>query len=434
MSNNIPNSEIFEVKDGILYMEGANTVELANKYGTPLIVYSKKSITDKCREIKKDFVDKYPNAKAAYASKAFLTLKMCKIIEAEGMGLDVVSGGEFYTAMKAEFPAEKISFHGNNKTPQELEYAIRGNVGIIIVDALDEIDLIEKICKELGKKTKVIFRITPEVSAGAHHHISTGKRDSKFGIPMDENILYPQIEKAINSEWVEYYGLHYHIGSQLFENTGHLEALEHALIIMEETKSRFDYQTPELIIGGGFGIRYVEGEERLPYAYFLDPVMERVEAFCQEKGLELPVVGIEPGRSIVGEGGVTLYTVGSIKQIPDSTKYISIDGGMSDNIRPALYSAKYEAIIANKADVEASDIVTICGKLCETGDRIIDDALLAKAERGDIICVFSTGAYGYSMSNNYNKIPKPAVILVDEGKDSIMVKRQSYEDMIANEE
>lgn len=434
MTNNIPNNEIFEVKDGILYFEGVSTIALAEKYGTPLQVFSKKSITDRLKEINRDFVDKYPNAKAAYAAKAFLTPKMCKIVDEENFWLDVVSGGEFYTAMKAGFPAERVKYHGNNKTPQELKEAIGSGVGVIVIDALDEIDLIEEICKELGKKAKVNFRITPEVTAGAHDHITTGKRDSKFGIPMDEDILYPQIERAIKSEYVEYDGLHFHIGSQLFDNSGFLEALDHTLDIAKEVKSRFDACTPEILIGGGYGIRYVEGEERLPYSYFLDPIMERVSAFCQKEGLELPVIGIEPGRSIVGEAGITLYTAGSVKQIPDSTKYVSIDGGMCDNIRPALYGAEYEAVIANKADAPATEKVTICGKLCETGDKIIEGCMLAVAERNDIICVFSTGAYGYAMSNNYNKIPKPAVVLVDNASDSVLIKRQTYEDMIANEE
>ena len=433
MPNNIPNNDIFEVIDGVLYIEGANTVELAKKYGTPLQVFSKKSITDRCREIKKDFVDKYPNAKAAYAAKAFFTPKLCKIIEEEGLWLDVVSGGEFYTAMKAGFPAEKIKYHGNNKTSIELVEAIERGVETIIVDALDEVEMIEEICAEMDKKVKVVFRITPEVSAGAHHHITTGKRDSKFGIPMDEDILYPQIEKAIKSEHIEYDGLHYHIGSQIFENDEYLEATEHALNVVREIKSRFNHETKELIIGGGFGIKYTDGEERQPYSFFLDPVMDMVNKFCEAEGLELPVVGIEPGRSIVGEGGITLYTVGSIKQIPDSTKYVSIDGGMSDNIRPALYEAEYEAVLANKADAPATDVVTICGKLCETGDRIIDGAKLAEASRNDILCVFATGAYGYAMSNNYNKMPKLAVVLVDDGQDSVLVKRQSYEDMISCE-
>ena len=424
---------IFSIKDSNLYIEDMKASDLAKEFGTPLFVYSETMIRGRLVEIKQDFIEKYPGAFASYAGKAFLTPAMCRLVDEEGFHLDVVSGGELFTAKRAGFPPEHISFHGNNKTYDELDEAIGTGVGRIIIDGLDEIDIVEELAKKHGRKQKVLFRITPEVGAGGHAHITTGKRGSKFGIPMDEEFLYPLIENAIKSPHLDFAGFHYHIGSQIFDVEPYVEATENALMLLVNIRERFACSVPELIIGGGFGIRYVEGEERKPYSYFLDPVMKTINEFCLEHELEIPNVGIEPGRSIVGDAGVTLYAVGTIKKIPDVAAYASIDGGMSDNIRPALYGAKYEAVVVDKADTPTSEKLTICGKLCETGDRIIDDANIAPVERGDILCVFSTGAYGYSMANNYNKIPKPAVVLVKGNEAKLIVKRQTFEDMTANE-
>jgi len=433
--------DVFAVKGNELYIEGLRATELAERFGTPLFVMSETLMRKRFAEIKKDFISKYleyngegrKGAFAAYAGKAFLPRAMCLLVEEEGFYLDVVSAGELYTALSSGFPAERIGYHGNNKTYAELDDAIEAGVGKIIVDGLDELDAVREIAAGHGKKQAVLFRITPEVKAGAHAHITTGKRDSKFGIPMDEDILYPLLREAIESPDVVFKGLHFHIGSQLLENGPYLEAVDKALEIIKEVHARFAYTVDELIIGGGFGIRYTEEDDRKPYYYFLDPVMERILDFCEERGLVPPDVGIEPGRSIVGEAGVTLYKVGTIKKIPGGTKYVSIDGGMSDNIRPALYDANYEAMIANKAGETELETVTVCGKLCETGDKIIEGVDLADAERGDILCVFATGAYGYSMANNYNKTPKPAVVFVSGDEAREVVRRQSIESMIADE-
>ncbi|MDR0876365.1 MAG: diaminopimelate decarboxylase [Clostridiales Family XIII bacterium] len=436
---------VFYVRDGALYIEGVRASDLAKKYGTPLYVYSNRMIRERFAEIRRDFLDRYSRndglgddragAYAAYAAKAFLTPVMCRIVAEEGFLLDVVSGGEFFTAIQAGFPADRIKYHGNNKTIQELEEAIGAGVGRIVIDGLDELFIIEEIAERAGRIQPVLFRITPEVSAGAHDHITTGRRDSKFGVPMDEDVLYPLVGRAVESPHIHFLGLHFHVGSQLFDPAPYIEATGKALGVIDEINRRFAYSVPELCIGGGFGIRYTRAEERQPYAAFTGPVVALVNSYCEERGLIPPDIGIEPGRSIVGDAGVTLYTVGSIKQIPDGPKYVSIDGGMSDNIRPALYGAVYEAMLADKAAAKAADkeTVTICGKLCESGDRIIDGASLAKAERGDILCVFSTGAYGYSMASNYNKIPKAAACLVDGEEARLIVRRQTYEEMIAPE-
>lgn len=418
---------------GILYFDGCNTVELAKKYGTPLYVLSETAIVEKCIEIRNTFLNKHKKTRVAYAAKAFLTPTMCKIVEREGLCIDVVSGGELYTAIKAEFPSERIEFNGNNKSIEEIEMAIDYGIGRIIVDGLDELDIIEKVCKEKGKKTNILYRITPGVKSDSHDYMVTGKKDSKFGIPLDSEVIFPAVEQAIKSEYVNFMGLHFHVGSQLNDNTSHLKALDITLNIVKEIYLRYEYITPEINVGGGFGIQYTKEDNSKPYSYFLDPMMEMIEKFSNSLNVERPEVVIEPGRSIIGEAGITLYTVGTIKEIPGLRKYVSVDGGMTDNIRPALYQAKYMGFVANKANELKTDIVTICGKCCESGDILIRDLHVAPLDRGDIFAVFSTGAYGYSMSSNYNKNPLPAVVLVKDGKSELIVKRQSYEDMIKNE-
>ena len=422
-----------EIKDGILYFDGCSTVDLAKQYGTPLYVMSEGDIEDKMREIKTCFLDKYPNTRAAYASKAFCTMAIYKICEKEGFCIDIVSGGELHTAIKAGFPAERIEFNGNNKLPHEIEEALDYGIGRFIVDGLQEVALIEAICKEKGKTANILFRVTPGVAASTHDYITTGKKDSKFGIPLDEDVFFPQVEAAIKAEHINFLGLHFHVGSQLFNNAPFLQALDIILDKVAEIKKRFDYDIKELNLGGGFGATYID-EERKPYAYFLAPMMERIEAFFTELGVERPAVVIEPGRSIAAEAGLSLYTIGSIKDIRDIRKYVSVDGGMTDNIRPALYQAEYEGLVANKASEPKDDKVTICGKCCESGDILIKDCMITgTAKAGDLFAMFSTGAYGFSMASNYNSNPIPAVVLVKDGKSELIVKRQSYDDMIKNQ-
>ena len=422
-----------EIKDGILYFDGCSTVDLAKQYGTPLYVMSEGDIEDKMREIKNCFLDKYPNTRAAYASKAFCTMAIYKICEKEGFCIDIVSGGELHTAIKAGFPAERIEFNGNNKLPHEIEEALDYGIGRFIVDGLQEVALIEAICKEKGKTANILFRVTPGVAASTHDYITTGKKDSKFGIPLDEDVFFPQVEAAIKAEHINFLGLHFHVGSQLFDNAPFLQALDIILDKVAEIKKRFDYDIKELNLGGGFGATYID-EERKSYAYFLAPMMERIEAFFTELGVERPAVVIEPGRSIAAEAGLSLYTIGSIKDIRDIRKYVSVDGGMTDNIRPALYQAEYEGLVANKASEPKDDKVTICGKCCESGDILIKDCMITgTAKAGDLFAMFSTGAYGFSMASNYNSNPIPAVVLVKDGKSELIVKRQSYDDMIKNQ-
>lgn len=423
---------IRQVKNGELYFDGCNTIELAKKYGTPLYVFSETDIIARFEELKNCFTEKYKNARVAYASKAFSTLAMYKLCEREGMCIDVVSGGELYTAIKAGFPAERIEFNGNNKLSCEIEMAVEYGIGRFIVDGLQELSLIEKICKKKGKKANILYRITPGVKSDSHDYIVTGKKDSKFGIPLEDDIFYPEVEKAIKSPYINFMGFHFHVGSQLHDNSSHLEALEIMLKHVEQVKVRFGYEVTELNVGGGFGVTYTT-EQRKSFSYFLTPIMERIEDFFVKLGVERPNVVIEPGRSIVAEAGMSLYTIGSIKEIKGIRKYISVDGGMTDNIRPALYQAIYDGLVANKADKDKDDKVTVCGKCCESGDILIRDIEIATPEKDDIFAIFATGAYGYSMASNYNKNPIPAVVLVKEGRSELIVRRQTNDDMIMNE-
>lgn len=422
-----------EVIGSNFYFGGCDTVKLAKKYGTPLYVMSEDYICERCKEIKEDFLGKYENTRAVYASKAFLTLEMCRIIEREGLGIDVVSGGELYTAIKAGFPMEKVIFHGNNKTIDEIELAVKNNVGRMVVDNLYELELLNSVAQAFGKTMKILFRITPGVDSHTHKYISTGQIDSKFGIPLKGNIINEAIKRAMDASHIELMGFHFHVGSQLFDNESHIKAVKILVELMKNMKEEEGFITKELNTGGGFGIYYAEGDEPKPLKYFTDAVMETIKEECEEKGLWMPQVIIEPGRWMVGEAGITLYTVGSIKEIPGVRTYVGINGGLPDNPRPALYDAKYEAVVANKMDQEKNSLVTIAGKCCESGDILRYDLKVPILESGDILAVKSTGAYNYSMASNYNKIPRPAVVMVKGGEDRTIVKRETYEDLLRNE-
>lgn len=415
-----------------LYFDGCDVTELAKEYGTPLYVMSETAIVGKFSQLKEEFLDKYENTRVAYAAKAFFPMAMAKIAEREGMCVDVVSGGELYTALKAGFPPERIEFNGNNKLPDELRLAVKNGIGRIIVDGFSELERIEEICKEENRRISVLFRVTPGIKADSHDYIVTGKKDSKFGFPLDDEVLQNQISRAIQSEYIDFKGLHFHIGSQLFDNGPYLQALDIILELTRKIREKFGVDVSEINFGGGFGIQYID-EERKSYSYFLDPMMEKMEKFCREEGMERPAVVIEPGRSIVGEAGISVYTIGQIKDIKGVRKYVSVDGGMTDNIRPALYQSLYTGVIANKADEEKTEIVTICGKCCESGDILIRDLKVPAPEQGDIFAIFSTGAYGYSMASNYNRNCIPPVVLVKEGKSRLIVKGQDYEDLLRND-
>jgi len=414
--------------------DNCDTVGLAKTFGTPLYVISEDRIRDKCRDIRENFLEKYPNTRAAYASKAFTTMAMCKIIESEGLGLDVVSGGELHTAIKADFPMERIIFHGNNKSYEEITLGVTHDIGTFVVDNIYEFELLEEIAAEQNKKVKILFRITPGVEGSAHKYINTGQEDSKFGIPLDEKIIEYVVKRAMDSSNIILKGFHFHIGSQLFESGLNIMAVNVTVNLMKKLKEKFGFITQELNIGGGFGVRYTdEDDETKPISFHVAPVMEAAEDECRKAGLDMPTIIIEPGRWIVSEAGITLYTLGAIKEIPNVRTYISVDGGLPDNPRPALYEAKYEAIVANKADKKPGKVVTIAGKCCESGDILIWDLEVPQIESGDILAVFNTGAYNYSMSSNYNRLPRPAVVLINEGNAELIVERENYDHLLERE-
>lgn len=420
------------VKNNELYVGGISCSELAKEYGTPLYIIDEELVRENCRSYYKSFQAQNGINRVAYAGKAFLPVAMCQIIKEEGLSLDVVSGGELYTAYKAQFPMEKILFHGNNKTLDEIRMGVELGVGRFVVDNFYEIEIINEIAKAKGIIQKVFLRITPGIEAHTHEYIKTGQIDSKFGFTLQNGDALQAVKDAIKFKNVELAGLHAHIGSQIFEIEPYIEEVDTMLEFIKEIKDKFDYDIKELDLGGGFGIYYKDGDEPKEAKEFCSEILEEAHKKSSEIGIELPELIIEPGRSIIGNAGTTLYTMGSIKNIPGVRKYISVDGGMSDNIRPSLYNAEYECAVANKFNND-KEKVTISGKCCESGDILLNDVNISEAESGDLLAVGTTGAYGYSMSSNYNKIPRPAVVLVKDGNAKLICKRESYEDIIMNE-
>ena len=419
---------------GHLLIGQKDAVELAQKYKTPLYVMDKKKILSSIRSFKSS-MDKFygGNGLVTYASKAFLCKEMARIAKAEGIGLDVVSEGELFTALSADFPADKIFFHGNNKTPQELSYAIQNGVGRIVVDNLDELELVSVLSSSLGKRARILFRVKPGVDAHTHSYIKTGQIDSKFGLAIENGEAFEAVKIALETPNIELMGFHCHIGSQIFDIEPFAETAEIMLNFIAMIKDKLGFEARELDLGGGFGIRYTGEDNPAPYESYIERVAGVCESECKKLGINKPFIIIEPGRSIVGEAGTTLYTVGAIKDIKNVRKYVSIDGGMTDNPRFALYESKYDAVIANKAIEPKSELVTIAGKCCESGDLIGKDIPLGEAQVGDILAVLGTGAYNYSMSSNYNRILKPAVLMIDGEEEKIIVKRECLEDLIRND-
>ncbi len=426
-------SESLSVNEkGHLTIGGVDTVYLKEKYGTPLYVMDEDLIRKymgEYREALKKYYD--GNGMAHYASKAFSCKYIYKVASEEGLGADVVSGGELYTALKAGFPAEHICFHGNNKTISELEMAVENNVGHIIVDNKTELMRLEEICERLNKKQEVIFRIKPGVDAHTHDFIKTGQIDSKFGFAIETNEAIEIIKTVATLKNVVYKGIHCHIGSQIFELTPFIETADVMMTFIKEIKDKTGLETDILDFGGGFGIKYVEEDKPIKYAEFIKAVSKEVKMLSEKLGVKVPYILMEPGRSLVAPAGITLYEVGCVKEIPNVRTYVSIDGGMGDNPRYILYGAEYSGCIANKADKEATEIYTIAGKCCESGDLIMENAKFQKAEVGDTLAVFATGAYNYSMASNYNRIPRPAVVFVKNGEDKLVVKRETYEDVVS---
>ncbi|GAW91398.1 diaminopimelate decarboxylase [Calderihabitans maritimus] len=420
-------------EQGHLEIGGCDTVDLAREFGTPLYVMDEVLMREICRQYKSAFVEKYGNAEVIYASKAFLTKAICCLMQEEGLGLDVVSGGEIYTALQANFPPERMYFHGNNKSASELTMALEAGVGRIVVDNFYEMEMLDRLAGEMGKKAEILLRITPGVEAHTHEYIKTGQIDSKFGFTLPNGQALEAVKAALKKENLVLHGLHCHIGSQIFEMDSYAYTARVMMDFIKEIQKTTGWTAGELNLGGGFGIYYADGDEPATITDYADAVFAALREKAEEHDLPVPKVIVEPGRSIAGPAGSTLYTVGSIKEIPGVRKYVAVDGGMTDNIRPALYQARYEAIIANKADQPPAEVVSITGKCCESGDMLAWDVPLQPAEPGDILAMFCTGAYGYTMSSNYNRLGRPAAVLVANGQADLILQRETYEDLVRND-
>lgn len=418
---------------GNLTIGGVDTTELAKTYGTPLFVYDTELIRTRARGFIDTFKKLGVTAQVAYASKAFACVAVYQLAEQENLSLDVVSGGELYTAIKAGFPADRIHFHGNNKSVVEIELAFDSKIGCIVVDNFHEIALLKEISEAKQQKMKVLLRVTPGVEAHTHDFITTGQADSKFGFDLNNGQADEAFSQVIGHDFLQLLGLHCHIGSQIFETDGFSLAAGKVMQKMGMWKEAHNYECTVLNLGGGFGIRYTAEDKPLEPQVYVEEMIKTVQAEAAILKLAMPEIWIEPGRSLVGDAGTSLYTIGSQKTVPGVREYIAIDGGMSDNIRPALYDAKYEAVIANKANEDKNSTYTVAGKLCESGDKLIIDAPLQQAEAGDILAMFCTGAYGYSMASNYNRVPRPAVVFAEKGEHQLAIKRESYEDIVVND-
>ncbi|MDP4145839.1 MAG: diaminopimelate decarboxylase [Bacillota bacterium] len=422
-----------EIRENQLYIGGVPTSELVKEFATPLYVIDEALVRDNCRRYVKAFKVNENKNKVAYAGKAFLPFAMCQLINEEGLCLDVVSGGELYTAHKSGFPLEKVLFHGNNKTFEEINMGISLGVGRFVVDNFYEIEKISEIAGKYNTTQKVYLRITPGIEAHTHDYIKTGQIDSKFGFTIVNGDAINAVKKVLEMPNIELAGLHAHIGSQIFDVKPYEDEVEVMMSLIKEIKDETGHIITELDLGGGFGIYYTEADNPRETEEFCELILNKADEVAAKLNIELPTLVIEPGRSIIGNCGTTLYTVGSIKDIPNVRKYAAVDGGMTDNIRPSLYNAEYECVIANRAGDKADEKVTIAGKCCESGDILLTDVKVSGINSGDILAVSTTGAYGYSMSNNYNKISKPAVAFVKDGNAKLVCRRESYEDMIKNE-
>lgn len=419
---------------GHLEVGGCDVVALASEYGTPLFILDEETIRRQCRGYLQAFKELAPDCEIVYASKAFISLAMCQLVVQEGLSIDVSSGGELFTALKAGFPPKKIYLHGNNKTADELTLALKNNIGCIVVDSNNELDLLQKLAEREKKTVNVFLRVTPGIKPSTHSYIQTGQIDSKFGFGLVEGRALQAIKKALGLSALNLKGIHAHIGSQIFALHSYAKAVEIIMNFVAEVKKEIGFEVKELNAGGGLGIKYEAKDEPSTIKELAQVIVGNIKKEAARLGLAMPKVLVEPGRSIVGNAGITAYTIGTIKEIPGVRTYISVDGGMSDNIRPMLYDAIYEALVANKGLEKSEYQVTIAGKHCESGDILIKDVELQRPEIGDILVTPATGAYGYSMASNYNRQPRPAVIMVKESKAKVIVRRESYEDLVKLDE
>ena len=406
-------------------------VDLAAEYGTPLYLYDEETLRSLCREFRREFQGRYTDTKVIYAAKAYINVALVRLLRQEGLGMEVASGGELAVALAGDMPAAEVYFHGNNKGRQELQEAVLAGVGRVVVDNLYELGLLEEVARDADRVQHILLRVSPGVEPHTHAYISTGALDSKFGFPIETGQAEEAVRRALASRHLRLLGLHCHIGSQLLETEPHAQAVRVALGFAARMREE-GLQTVEFSPGGGFGIAYTRDQEPPIVAAYAEAITSALKRECEAPGFaNLPTLVIEPGRAIVGPAGVALYTVGSRKAIPGVRTYVSVDGGMGDNIRPALYEARYEAVVANRMDQEAEERVTIAGKFCESGDILVSDVDLPATEPGDIIAIPASGAYCPAMASNYNMAPRPAILMVRDRTARLIRRRETYRDMMA---
>ena len=415
---------------GHLMIGGCDSIELAHEYGTPLVVYDVSQIRQQIRSFRRVFDANHVDYAVSYASKAFAAIAMYQVAAAEGAHVDVVSAGELYTAIKADFPIERVSFHGNNKSREELEMAIDHHVGTIMIDNFHEIELLATVLEERNESVDVMLRITPGISAHTNKYIQTGQVDSKFGFDLQSGQADEALQKVLANPRMKMRGLHAHIGSQIFELAGFEGVAKKLVEVAAHWRDEFGYEAQVINVGGGFGIRYVAADHPLKPEEFVDAIIKAIKKETAEKGLSMPAIWIEPGRSIVGPAGYNLYTVGSRKDVPGLKPYVTVDGGMGDNIRPALYQAEYETVLASNPQAPIKEHVRLAGKYCESGDILAQDQGLPETQPGDVLAMLDTGAYGYSMASNYNRNPRPAVVFAEKGTAQVVIKRETYDDLV----
>jgi len=417
---------------GHLEIGGCDTIELARTFGTPLYVMDEACIRQKCRDLRSAYEKRYANSLMLFASKAFMNMAICRIMDEEGMGLDLSSGGEAYTAMKAGFPMERTYLHGNNKSPWELELALDAGVGRIVLDNEREMDLLQEVAAARGKVQDVLLRVTPGIKPQTHSYIQTGQIDSKFGMGITTGCAKRGLSKAMSLPNLHVVGLHCHIGSNIMGLDSFEMAARMMIRFIAQMRTELGLSVQELNLGGGVGVRYKSDDQPPSPEDYADAVVNGIHEEVAKFNLPHPKLLQEPGRAIVGEAGTTLYSIGTIKDVPNIRRYVSVDGGLSDNPRPALYEAKYEALVANKPDAPLTQKVTLAGKHCEC-DNLIFDLMLPEVAPGDVLAVQTTGAYNYTMSSNYNRFTRPAVVLVNEGNAEIIVKRETLDDVLSHD-
>ncbi len=417
-------------EQGHLTIGGCDVAELAAEFGTPLYIFDEATLRRTCAEYRKGFGQSYSDTLVIYAAKAFLNRALATIIREEGLGIDVVSGGELSIARSVGFPAEKVYFHGNNKLREEIELAISWGIGRIVVDNLHELSLVNEVAQEAGITQDMLIRLTPGIDAHTHRHVTTGVIDSKFGLPIALGLAEEAISKAMSASNVELVGLHVHLGSLIFSVEPYQEAIKIVFQFAAEMRDEYGLDFREFSPGGGFAIPYTRDDPAPDVGYYASAIAEAIHAHSEEFGMKPPRLIVEPGRAIVGRSAVAVYRAGVIKDIPGVRKYVSVDGGIADNIRPALYGSRYEALIANKAAENEAEMVTIAGKFCESGDILAKDAKLPEVAPGDIIVIPVCGAYCLPMASNYNASLRPAIVMISEGKARVTRRRESYDDLM----